>query len=142
MDATFLDENGKEQHFVMGSYGIGVTRSVTAVIEQNYDDKGIIWPLAVAPYHAIITIINTNDEDQVRLAEKLYEDLWSRGIETMLDDRKERPGVKFNDRDLIGIPYRITVGKNAKDGIVEFSTRKEMVNDNIRAEEVLERAKL
>ena len=142
MDATFLDENGKEQPFIMGSYGIGVTRSVTAVIEQNYDDKGIIWPLSVAPYHAIITIINTNDEDQVNLAEKLYEDLWSRGVETMLDDRKERPGVKFNDRDLIGIPYRITVGKNAKEGIVEFSTRKEMVNDNISVEEVFERVKL
>ena len=142
MNATFLDENGKEQYFIMGSYGIGITRTVTAVIEQNYDDKGIIWPLSVAPYHAIITVINTNDQEQMDLAQELYDSLWSKGIETMLDDRKERPGVKFNDRDLIGIPYRITVGKAAKYRVVEFSTRKEMVNDNINIEEVFERINL
>ncbi|MDO5026562.1 MAG: proline--tRNA ligase [Tissierellia bacterium] len=136
MDATFLDENGKEQYFVMGSYGIGITRTVTAVIEQNYDDKGIIWPTSVAPYHAIITIINTNDKDQMEAAEKLYKDLWAMGIETMLDDRKERPGVKFNDRDLIGIPYRITIGKGIKDGLVEFSTRREMKNEDIPLDQV------
>lgn len=142
MNATFLDENGKEQYFIMGSYGIGITRSVTAVIEQNYDDKGIIWPTSVAPYHAIVTVININDQTQMQLAEKIYNQLWKKGIETMLDDRKERPGVKFNDRDLIGIPYRITVGKNASEGVVEFSTRREMVNENLEYQEVFEKIKL
>ena len=139
MDATFLDENGKKQYFIMGSYGIGITRTVTAVIEQNHDEKGIIWPRSVAPYHAIITVINSNDQTQMDLAEKIYNDLWDKGIETMLDDRKERPGVKFNDRDLIGIPYRITVGKKASEGIVEFSTRRKMVNEDINYEEIIER---
>lgn len=142
MGAKFLDENGKEQNFVMGSYGIGITRSVTAVIEQNYDEKGIVWPTSVAPYHAIITVININDETQMNLANKLYEDLWSKGIETMLDDRKERPGVKFNDRDLIGIPYRITVGKQAGENIVEFSTRKDMENENVQVSELLKRIRI
>ena len=142
MGAKFLDENGKEQNFVMGSYGIGITRSVTAVIEQNYDEKGIVWPTSVAPYHAIITVININDETQMNLANKLYEDLWSKGIETILDDRKERPGVKFNDRDLIGIPYRITVGKQAGENIVEFSTRKDMENENVQVSELLKRIRI
>lgn len=142
LDASFLDENGKAQYFVMGSYGIGITRTVTAVIEQNYDDKGIIWPMSVAPYHAIITVINTNDETQMALAEDLYRRLWDAGVETMLDDRKERAGVKFNDRDLIGIPYRITIGKQAADGVVEFSTRRELFNENIAWDEVLNKINL
>ncbi len=139
MNAKFLDENGKEQYFIMGSYGIGITRTAAAIIEQNHDDKGIIWPVSVAPYQAIITIINAKDQEQVDVANKLYKDLWDKGIETLLDDRKERPGVKFTDRDLIGIPYRITVGKKASEGVVEFSTRKEMVNQDIDLEEVFEK---
>ena len=139
MHATFLDENGKEKPFIMGSYGIGITRTVTAIVEQNYDEKGIVWPLSVAPFQFIITIMNINDQAQVALAEDLYEKLQDKGFDVLLDDRKERPGVKFNDRDLIGIPYRITVGKKAGEGIVEFSTRKEMVNEDISAEEVLKR---
>ncbi|NLW52039.1 MAG: proline--tRNA ligase [Tissierellia bacterium] len=142
MKATFLDENGKEKPFIMGSYGIGITRTVTAVIEQNYDEKGIVWPASVAPYHAIITVMNINDETQMELANELYDQLWDKGIETMLDDRKERPGVKFNDRDLIGIPYRITVGKKASEGIVEFSTRAEMLNEDIDKSELLNKIKL
>ena len=137
MKATFLDENGKEKPFIMGSYGIGITRTVTAVIEQNYDEKGIVWPLSVAPYQAIITVININDELQMAKATELYDKLWANGIETMLDDRKERPGVKFNDRDLIGIPYRITVGKGIVDDKVEFSTRKVMENAEVNIAEVL-----
>ena len=139
MNATFLDENGKEQFFWMGSYGIGVTRSVSAIVEQNYDDKGMIWPLVVAPYHVIITIVNTKDEEQNTLAEKLYEKLLLQGVEVLLDDRKERVGVKFNDRDLIGIPLRITVGKKAAEDIVEFSERRTLENVEMSSTEAYEK---
>ena len=139
MNATFLDENGKEQFFWMGSYGIGVTRSVSAIVEQNHDDKGMIWPLVVAPYHVIITVVNTKNEEQNTLAEKLYEKLILQGVEVLLDDRKERVGVKFNDRDLIGIPLRITVGKKASEDIVEFSERKTLENVEMSSTEAYEK---
>lgn len=139
MNATFLDENGKEQFFWMGSYGIGVTRSVSAIVEQNHDDKGMIWPLVVAPYHVIITVVNTKNEEQNTLAEKLYEKLLLQGVEVLLDDRKERVGVKFNDRDLIGIPLRITVGKKASEDIVEFSERKTLENVEMSSTEAYEK---
>lgn len=135
--AYFLDENGKQKPFVMGSYGIGVSRSVSAIVEQHHDDKGIIWPTAVAPFEVIITVVNTKKEDQVALAEKIYDELKNKRIDVLLDDRKERAGVKFNDRDLIGIPYRITVGKDASNNIVEYSTRSEMENENISAEDAI-----
>lgn len=121
--SKFLDENGKEQLFQMGSYGIGVSRSVAAIIEQYHDEKGIVWPLNVAPYHVIITVINIKNEEQMNLAEEIYRDLLNVGAEVLLDDRNERAGIKFNDRDLIGIPIRITVGKMAGEGIVEYSLR-------------------
>lgn len=121
--SKFLDENGKEQLFQMGSYGIGVSRSVAAIIEQYHDEKGIVWPLNVAPYHVIITVINIKNEEQMNLAEEIYIDLLNVGAEVLLDDRNERAGIKFNDRDLIGIPIRITVGKMAGEGIVEYSLR-------------------
>lgn len=139
LNAKFLDENGKEQYFVMGSYGIGITRTVTAVIEQNYDEDGIIWPESIAPYKVIITIVKTGDKDQEELANKIYEELMDKGVEVLLDNRKERPGVKFKDRDLIGIPHRITVGRDAKDGLVEYSTRKEKENISIKYEEIIEK---
>lgn len=139
MNATFLDENGKEQFFWMGSYGIGVTRSVSAIVEQNHDDKGMIWPLVVAPYHVIITIVNTKNDEQNTLAEKLYEKLLLQGVEVLLDDRKERVGVKFNDRDLIGIPLRITVGKKADEDIVEFSERKTLENVEMSSQEAYDK---
>lgn len=139
MNATFLDENGKEQFFWMGSYGIGVTRSVSAIVEQNHDNKGMIWPLVVAPYHVIITIVNTKSDEQNTLAEKLYEKLLLQGVEVLLDDRKERVGVKFNDRDLIGIPLRITVGKKADEDIVEFSERKTLENVEMSSQEAYEK---
>ena len=137
LEAYFLDENGKQQPFIMGSYGIGISRSISAVVEQNHDDKGIIWPTSVAPFEAIVTIVNINDEDQKELGEAIYKELRSKGVDVLLDDRKERAGVKFNDRDLIGIPYRITVGKKATDGIVEYSTRREMENTNISKEDAI-----
>ena len=137
LHATYLDENGKEQFFYMGSYGVGITRTVTAIVEQNHDEHGIMWPLDLAPYQVIITIVQTKDQDQVDLGEKIYNDLEDKGIQVLLDDRKERAGVKFNDRDLIGIPLRITVGKKASEGIVEYSTRKEMENKDLPVEEAL-----
>lgn len=138
LEAYFLDENGKQQPFIMGSYGIGISRSISAIVEQNYDDKGIIWPTSVAPFEAMITIININDENQMKLGEEIYQELRKKGIGVLLDDRKERAGVKFNDRDLIGIPYRITVGKDAKDNVVEYSTRKEMQNEKIDKSKAIE----
>lgn len=141
LNAKFLDENGKEQYFVMGSYGIGITRTVTAVIEQNYDEDGIIWPESIAPYRVIITIVKAGDKDQEELADKIYEELTDVGVEVLLDNRKERPGVKFKDRDLIGIPHRITVGRDAVDGIVEYSTRKEKDNLRVNYKEIIEKLK-
>lgn len=124
LGATYLDENGKEQLIVMGSYGIGITRLVAAAIEQNHDDKGIIWPKAIAPYHVIILPLGNNKE-VMEVAENLYHSLLDNGVEVLLDDRKERAGVKFNDADLIGIPLRITIGsRSIKNGVIETKIRK------------------
>jgi len=138
LGAKFLDENGKEKPFVMGSYGIGVTRSVAAIIEQYHDENGIIWPLNTAPYHVIITVINIKNEEQMELGEKLYKELTSQGIEVLLDDRNERAGVKFNDRDLIGIPIRITVGKKASESIIEYSLRTSSDKQEIKEEQAID----
>ena len=136
LGAKFLDENGKEQSFEMGCYAIGVSRSVAAVVEQYHDEDGITWPLAVAPYHTIITVVNMKNEDQVKLSEKIYEDLKLLGVEVLLDDRNERAGVKFNDRDLIGIPIRITVGKKAPESIVEYSIKGEADKIEVNIDEI------
>lgn len=125
LNATYLDENGKEQLIVMGSHGIGVSRTMAAVIEQYNDDNGIIWPLAVAPFHVVITVINHKKEEQMALGEKIYAELKAKGIEVLLDDRRERAGVKFKDAELMGIPIRINVGKQAAEGQVEFKLRKD-----------------
>ncbi len=125
MHAYYKDENMQEKVLVMGCYGIGVSRTLAAIVEQNNDKDGILWPLAVAPYHAIITVVNTADSTQSQLAETIYGELLSAGVEVLLDDRDERPGVKFKDADLIGIPVRITVGKKAAEGIVEYKLRRE-----------------
>jgi prolyl-tRNA synthetase len=123
MKAYFKDENMQEKPIVMGCYGIGVTRTMAAIVEQHHDDNGIIWPISVAPFHVIITLVNINDEVQKVLADEIYAELNKKGIEVILDDRDERPGVKFKDADLLGIPIRITVGKKAVEGIVEFNER-------------------
>lgn len=120
----YLDENGKSQTVIMGCYGIGVTRCIAAAVEQNYDENGIIWPVSIAPYHAIVIPVNSKNEEQMAEAERVYEELKSKGIETLLDDRAERAGVKFKDADLIGIPVRIVVGKKCGEGIVEYKERK------------------
>ena len=136
--AKYLDENGKEQLFQMGSYGIGVSRSVAAIIEQYHDEKGIVWPLNVAPYHVIITVINTKNEEQMNLAEEMYKGLQNIGAEVLLDDRNERAGIKFNDRDLIGIPIRVTVGKMAGEGVVEYSQRNLEEKEELSGKEVIQ----
>ena len=139
MGATYLDENQKEQLIEMGCYGIGITRTMAAIVEQHHDEDGIIWPISVAPYHVIITLVKPNDEAQKALGEKLYEDLQKAGVEVLLDDRKERPGVKCKDADLLGIPVRITVGKLAGEGKVEYKLRREEDKVEISVEEALEK---
>lgn len=141
LGATYLDENGKEKDIVMGSHGIGVSRTMAAVIEQNYDEDGIIWPIALAPYEAVVTIINTKNEEQNELGNKLYEELKAKGVEVLLDDRNERAGVKFKDTDLIGIPIRITVGKKAGENIVEYSLRKDREKTEVNASDILQKVK-
>ena len=125
MKAVYKDENQKEQLIVMGCYGIGVTRTLAAIVEQHHDENGIIWPMSVAPYHVIITLVKPDDPQQVEVADKIYNELTKAGVEVLLDDRAERPGVKFKDADLIGIPVRITVGKLAPEGIVEYKLRRD-----------------
>ncbi|MGL5244630.1 MAG: proline--tRNA ligase, partial [Sarcina sp.] len=124
MNATFIDEDGKSKPFVMGCYGIGVTRTMASIIEQHNDENGIIWPLSVAPYHVSLIIANMKDENQVEIAEKIYIDLKNKGIDVILDNRNERAGVKFKDSELMGIPMRITVGKKIGENQVEFKLRK------------------
>lgn len=125
MDCVYLDEKGQKQVMVMGSYGIGINRTMAAIIEQNYDENGIVWPLAVAPYQVIIIPVKFEDIAMMDLAEKLYHQLQSLGIEVIIDDRNERAGVKFKDADLIGIPIRIVIGKKAAEGLVEYKNRKD-----------------
>lgn len=123
--ATFLDENGKEKPMVMGCYGIGISRTMAAAIEQNNDEHGIIWPAAIAPYHAVVVPISAKDQAQAELAQKIYETLQAEQIETVLDDRNERPGVKFKDADLIGYPLKITVGPKAlQENVIEVKVRR------------------
>lgn len=123
MHAYYKDENMSEKPVVMGCYGIGVSRTLAAIVEQHHDKDGIRWPVSVAPYHVIITLVNKSEPSQVSLSEDIYRSLSSKGVEVLLDDRDERPGVKFKDADLIGIPLRINVGKKAALGIVEFRER-------------------
>lgn len=123
MDLALPDENGERKNIIMGCYGIGINRCLAAIIEQNSDKDGIIWPVSVAPFHASVVPVNTDDSVQRELAEKIYKALLDKGIEAVIDDRDERPGVKFKDADLTGIPLRITVGKKAVENIVEFKKR-------------------
>lgn len=141
MGAIYRDEKMQEQNMIMGCYGIGVTRTMAAIIEQHHDDSGIIWPVAVAPYHVVITIIKTKDEKQTQVAENIYQQLTQAGVEALLDDRDERAGVKFKDADLVGIPIRITVGKKASEGMVEFKLRKESEVNELLIEEAINKAK-
>ncbi|EAZ89549.1 prolyl-tRNA synthetase [Crocosphaera chwakensis CCY0110] len=138
MGATFTDENGEEKPIVMGCYGVGVSRLAQAAVEQSYDKDGIIWPVAIAPYHVIIIVPNIKDKNQIEVAENLYNELNKIGIETMLDDRDERAGVKFKDADLIGIPYRVVTGRSLKAGKVEVVTRKSKESQEIEVTNLVE----
>ncbi len=138
LNLQYLDENGKSQYVWMGSHGIGISRTMAAIIEQYYDEKGIMWPLAVAPYHVIVTVVDPKKADQLEVGEKIYADLKKRGVEVVLDDRKERAGVKFNDAELIGFPLRVTVGRDAKDGLVEFGVRGKDDKEKIEADKAVE----
>lgn len=140
MGANYVDENQKEQPIVMGCYGIGVTRTLAAVVEQHHDENGIIWPMSVAPYHAIITLVKPDDEVQAGVAERIYQELLNARVEVLLDDRRERPGVKFKDADLLGIPVRITVGKLAGEDKVEYKLRRDAEKEEISVSEAIARA--
>jgi prolyl-tRNA synthetase len=136
LNCVYLDENGREQVMIMGSYGIGIARTMAAIIEQSNDGKGIIWPFEVAPYHVIVIPVNQSNKAQIDVSENIYAQLAREGIEVLIDDRDERPGVKFKDADLIGIPIRITVGRRAEEGIVEFKMRSSNDSREIKVEDV------
>ncbi len=139
---TYLDSENKSHPVIMGSYGIGIERIISAVVEQNNDEKGIIWPINLAPYKVAIVVINPKEEKQLSVGEEIYNKLNEQGIDTILDDRNERPGVKFNDMDLIGIPVRITIGKKIKDDILEIKLRKEDTVEECKVEDAVEKIKV
>jgi len=131
MNATFLDENGKSNPIIMGCYGIGVSRTLAAIVEQFNDEKGIVWPKNLAPFDVHVITVNTKNDEQVQLAEDIYKMLKENGQDVLVDDRNERVGVKFADADLFGIPVRIVVGKRAPEGIVELKTRDGQVSKEV-----------
>ncbi|MGZ0041106.1 proline--tRNA ligase [Paenibacillus ottowii] len=136
LGATFLDVSGTDQTMIMGCYGIGVSRILSAIVEQNHDQNGIIWPHALAPFQVHIIPISVKDELQMNIAEELYSQLQDRGVEVLLDEREERPGVKFKDSDLVGIPVRIVVGKDAQHGKVEFVERRSSYKELIHIHDI------
>lgn len=138
MGATYTNEQGQEIPLVMGCYGLGVSRLAQAAIEQCHDDQGIIWPAAIAPYLVIISVPNMQDSQQVEVAEMLYQELQNAGVETLLDDRPERAGVKFKDADLLGIPYRLVPGRSLAQGKVEIIARKGRISQEIPVSEVVD----
>ena len=141
MNAIYLDENGKTQIMLMGCYGIGVSRTMAATIEQNYDENGIIWPVALAPYVVDVIPANIKDENQKSLAEELYKDFQDANIDVMIDDRDEKPGFKFKDADLIGFPFKVIAGKKASEGVVELKIRRTGETLEISKDEVVEKVK-
>ena len=140
MNCLYRDENQVDHPVVMGCYGIGVTRTMAAIVEQYHDDNGIIWPMSVAPYHVDIVAVKPDDPVQAALAEEIERKLEGAGVEVLFDDRDERPGVKFKDADLIGIPIRITVGKKAGEGVVEYKLRRGGDMEELAAQEAVSKA--
>jgi prolyl-tRNA synthetase len=139
MGANVLTQDGKSVPIIMGSYGIGVERIITAAIEQNHDADGIVWPKSITPFDVVVTITNVKDEKLRDAGNKLYDDLRHAGLDVLLDDRDERAGVKFKDADLIGIPYRITVGKKIGDGLVEMFDRRAKQSEDVKLDEIASR---
>ncbi len=133
--AVVQDEHGASHPIVMGSYGIGLERAMAAVVEWSHDDRGIVWPVPVAPYEVVVTVVRVGDADSLAAAERLAGELETRGVDVLLDDREERPGVKFADAELIGIPYRVTVGpKGLAQGVVELTRRQGLVTEEVGLE--------
>lgn len=141
MNATYLDENGRMQTMIMGCYGIGVSRLLAAIAEQFGDENGLVWPVSVAPFHVHLISINSKNDEQRELADEWYEKLGQAGLEVLYDDRPERPGVKFADSDLIGIPVRVTVGKRAGEGVVELRVRQTGESMEVHVNELVETVK-
>lgn len=141
MKGYFIDEAGKQKPFLMGCYGIGVTRTMASIIEQHNDENGIIWPLSVAPYHVSVIPVNIKDSAQMEAAEEIYSALEEIGVEVLMDDRNERAGVKFKDSEIMGIPMRVTIGKKIGENIVEFKLRDGGENEEINIKEVVSRVK-
>lgn len=140
MNCTFLDKDGKEKPAIMGCYGIGVGRTVAAAIEQGHDENGMIMPFAMAPFEVNVLPVNSSHQGTMHVAEGIYKELLEKGVDTVLDDRNERPGIKFKDCDLIGIPLRVTVGeRNLKDGYVEIKLRSDKDSQRVRKEDAVER---
>ncbi|WP_163328226.1 proline--tRNA ligase [Desulfurobacterium thermolithotrophum] len=139
MNATFVDEDGKEKPMVMGCYGIGVTRVMAAAVEQNYDENGIIWPVEIAPFEVIVIPVNVKKEEIIETAENIYDELQKNGFDVAIDDRNARLGFKFKDADLIGIPYQVIVGKKAGEGVVEIKVRKTGERFEIAVDKVVEK---
>lgn len=139
MNAVYTDIEGKTHPYVMGCYGIGISRTAAAAVEAHYDEYGIKWPVAIAPYHVVIVPVNINDNEQMRIAENMYQELQKAGIEVVLDDRDERAGVKFKDADLIGFPYRVAVGKTISEGLVEFKVRQTGEQEKLSPEKAVEK---
>lgn len=139
LGAAYLDKTGKEQAVVMGCYGIGISRMLSAIVEQNHDEYGIVWPVSVSPFHVHLIPISVQDELQMKIAEQLYRQLTAKGAEVLLDDREERPGVKFKDSDLIGLPVRIVIGKDAQQGRVELTERRNGEKKLVGLEEAVSR---
>jgi prolyl-tRNA synthetase len=142
LKAVYLDESGKEKPIIMGSYGIGPARIAAAAIEQNNDKEGIIWPESIAPFHVQVIPLAMDDDDVLKTAESIYNQLKDKGIEVLLDDRKERPGIKFKDADLIGIPWQIVIGKKTlAEGLVELKSRKTKEIEKVSPAEAVDRMK-
>ncbi|MEL6552544.1 MAG: proline--tRNA ligase [Cyanobacteria bacterium J06621_11] len=141
LGATYTNEAGKNVPLEMGCYGVGVSRLAQAAVEQSYDKNGIIWPVAIAPYHAIVVVPNIGDENQMAAAEKIYDELNAAGVETLLDDRKERAGVKFKDAELVGIPFRIVTGRSLKNGKVEVVKRADGESADMPIDDVVDTVK-
>jgi prolyl-tRNA synthetase len=139
MGATVLTKDGKPVPIVMGSYGIGVERIITAAVEQNNDENGIVWPKTLAPFDVVVTVTNVKDDKLREESEKLYKNLQHAGLEVLLDDRDERAGVKFKDADLIGIPYRITLGKKIAEGLLELYDRRTRQSEDVKLDEIVSR---
>jgi prolyl-tRNA synthetase len=136
MNATFMDQSGKPQPFVMGCYGIGVSRTPASAVEQNHDDKGIVWPAPIAPFECVVAMLDSKREEQVALADQLYADLKAAGVDVCLDDRPLSPGAKFKDLELIGIPVQVFVGRRAAEGFTEFLVRRGMQKSDVAVADI------